>query len=96
MRTRSVRQIRNDLVEAVQQYAKAFGNAQWTNGYRAASPTDEASLYGREMLEWKWAGEREKRFAMCLAAYTRAVKRAATKLRDAKRAAATVGAKRKK
>lgn len=44
----------------------ARGEANWTNGYRAAmalrDPAEESRLYAKEQLQWKRVGDAEKAF----------------------------------
>ena len=51
------------LVAAMQRVAGAQGDAQWTQGYRAAKgEPGESRLYDKEMRQWEDVGRASKTF----------------------------------
>jgi hypothetical protein len=51
------------LMVAMDRCALARGEAQWTNGYRAAAAgTEEARLYPREQAQWAVVEQEERKF----------------------------------
>lgn len=52
------------ILAAADRMAVARGEAQWTNGYRAAThvnPVEEKRLYDKEQAQWKYVGRVEGR-----------------------------------
>lgn len=50
------------LMQGMDECARARGEAQWTNGYRAGNPQKEKALHEKEMMQWKHVGECEAKF----------------------------------
>jgi hypothetical protein len=65
-------------IDAARLLALREGDAQWTNGYRAGRPSEEAKLHAKEMRQWTSAGEADAAFVKALKAYGRACERAMT------------------
>ena len=79
-----VRRLRESLRAAIDAACIARGEAQWTNGYRAAKyagrvedPRDPEAgrLYETEMHRFRLCGKAEARVEKLLAAYARAIRR---------------------
>jgi hypothetical protein len=84
------------VLVAIQRLGLITARANFLDGYRAGNIARENELFQESQSRWLMVGEAEADVVAALSHYTRTVKRAATKARDAKRAVATVGAQRKK
>jgi hypothetical protein len=84
------------LLVAIQRLGLITARANFLDGYRAGNIARENELFQESQGRWRMVGEAEEDVVTALHRYTRTLKRTATKARDAKRAAATVGAQRKK
>lgn len=80
----AVERVRENLRQAIDAACCARGEAQWTNGYRAASrfdPTDEVAniensrLYAKEMAQFEQCGKAEARVERLISALIFAVRR---------------------
>lgn len=65
---------RRALMAAIDRYAIAQGEAQWTNRYRTANTRAEGTLYGRETSQWELASDARGAVERAITAYTRAVR----------------------
>jgi ketosteroid isomerase-like protein len=84
------------LLAAIQRLGLITARANFLDGYRAGNTAREDELFQESQGRWRMVGEAEAGVVAALRRYARALKRAATKGRDAKRAVTTVGAKRRK
>ena len=70
------------LGRALARMSLANGDAQWTNGYRCArfnvnDPAEDKRLHDKEMLQLRFVGQAEWECKLALAAYARAIWKAA-------------------
>jgi hypothetical protein len=61
------------LIKAIQEFAEAQGEAQWTNGYRCGRPEREAELVAKEFAQWGRCCKLEAVMLSRLDAYARAI-----------------------
>jgi hypothetical protein len=60
------------LVAAMDRCAVSRGEAQWTNGYRAANKADEHRLWSKEQAQWWEVGRADDAFRRLAARLLRA------------------------
>ena len=63
------------LRQSINGAVRAYGIAQWTNGYRTGNPAKEAELHPKEMAQWKRCEQADALVTRCLAGYRRAIQR---------------------
>ncbi len=80
IRTTSVERARAALRAAIDRACIARGEAQWTNGYRAAqfgkklTPEEDTRLFDKEMAQFKTCELAEARAESAMRAYARAIR----------------------
>ena len=80
-KTAAVKATRRHLRQVIDRACIARGEAQWTNGYRAARPWGAESeleaqrLYAKELRQFHHCGVVEQQLERALAAYARAIRR---------------------
>lgn len=71
---------RDRLLSVIERAHVARGEAQWTDGYRAATSRyldnkqEEDRLYAKEFAQWREYDKAEARVSRAIAAYARAIR----------------------